>query len=432
MKKPQKHHTEAEMLRKKAEELLKKESFKTTSIHSEADPLKLINELQVHQIELEMQNEELVRAKEEADIAIRKYTELYDFAPSGYFTLSKESKIIELNLRAASMLGMERQRLLNTRFDTYLSNHSKPVFIPFLDEMEATHNNESCELTLSADGQKTQMYVIITGVLDEDHEHYNLTMVDNTERKKAELALLESGEKLFQLNADKDRFISILGHDLKNPFSNILGLSEILAGEINNLNKEEIVDIARHINESANITNKLLEDILMWARVQRGNISYQPHELAFADILKNILEILNPGACAKGIKISYANAAQINVYGDIDMLKTILLNLVSNAIKFTNNGGTINITAEKNYGHVTISVSDDGIGIEPDSLAKLFDISEVVTTKGTAGETGTGLGLLLCKEFVEKHGGKIWVESEAGKGSEFKFTLPVSTKHVST
>jgi two-component system sensor histidine kinase/response regulator len=112
------------------------------------------------------------------------------------------------------------------------------------------------------------------------------------------------------------------------------------------------------------------------------------------------------------------------------MLKTVLRNLVSNAIKFTNNGGAINITAEENPGNVTISVSDNGIGIKPNSLSKLFDISQIITTTGTAKETGTGLGLLLCKEFVEKHGGKIWVESEEGKGSDFKFTLPIFTEQA--
>jgi signal transduction histidine kinase len=243
---------------------------------------------------------------------------------------------------------------------------------------------------------------------------------------RAEQALKESEKQLLQLNVDKDRFISILGHDLKSPFNNILGFSEILTDEINSLNKDEIEDISYNINKSAKITNKLLEDILMWARTQQRNIPFKPQKLDFADICKNILEILNPGAYAKNITVYYSVADNINVYADIDMLKTIILNLVSNAIKFTNSGGRININAEENSGNVIISVSDNGVGITPDNLAKLFDISEVITTKGTAKETGTGLGLLLCKEFVEKHGGKIWVESEVGKGSDFKFTLPVS------
>ena len=251
-----------------------------------------------------------------------------------------------------------------------------------------------------------------------------------TERLETKQALEESERLLFQLNADKDRFISILGHDLKNPFNNIFGLSEVLTEEINSLNSDEIKEIAGNINKSAQIINKLLEDILLWARIQQGKIPFNPQKLNFTDICKNVLETLIPNANAKNINVNYSAADHINVFADIDMLKTVLRNLVSNSIKFTNYGGAINISAEENSENVTISVSDNGTGIPPDNLSKLFDISEVLTTKGTAKETGTGLGLLLCKEFVEKHGGKIWVESEYGKGSNFKFTLPIFTKQV--
>jgi len=253
-------------------------------------------------------------------------------------------------------------------------------------------------------------------------------IIDITDRKQAELALKESETRLHQLNVDKDRFISILGHDLKNPFSNILGLSEILTGEINSLNKDEITDIAKNINKSAQITNKLLEDILMWARTQQGKIPFKPQNFKFKDICKNNLEIIIQNAIAKNITINYTSSDKINIFADIDMLKTVIRNLVSNAIKFTNNGGIININAEQNSENVTISVSDNGVGISPDDLTKLFDITQILTTKGTKGETGTGLGLLLCKDFVEKHRGKIWVESEVGKGSDFKFTLPISVE----
>jgi PAS domain S-box-containing protein len=249
---------------------------------------------------------------------------------------------------------------------------------------------------------------------------------DITERKQAELALKKNEIRLRHLNADKDLFISILGHDLKNPFNNILGSSEVLIEDIRNLSTDEIEEIAKNINKSAKITNKLLEDILMWARTQQGSIPFKPQKCILKDNCKNILEILNPSAFAKNITIYDSSAEHINVFADSDMLKTILLNLVSNAIKFTNGGGSIHINSEKNSENIIISVSDNGIGISPDDLVKLFDISEVLSTKGTAGEKGTGLGLLLCKEFVEKHGGKIWVESEVGKGSDFKFTLPIS------
>jgi PAS domain S-box-containing protein len=251
------------------------------------------------------------------------------------------------------------------------------------------------------------------------------TCTDIENIKMAELVLKKNAEKLRQLNLDKDRFISILGHDLKTPFNNILGLSEVLIEEISNLNTDQVEVFARNINKSARITNKLLDDILMWSRAQQGSIPYQPKILSLSAICRNILEILNPGANAKNITIYDSSVDNIDVYADINMIKTILLNLVSNAIKFTNRGGKISINAVQNSENVTISVSDNGVGIPSDNLSKLFDISEVLSTKGTAGETGTGLGLLLCKEFVEKHGGRIWVESEVERGSEFKFTLPV-------
>jgi signal transduction histidine kinase len=228
-----------------------------------------------------------------------------------------------------------------------------------------------------------------------------------------------------KLNTDKDRFISILSHDLKSPFNNLLGLSEVLTEDIRKLDIDEIESIANNINKSARIAHNLLEDILMWARTQQGKIPFKPQKLSFRDIYINVFEILNPNAKAKNISINYSEQDKINIFADINMLKTVLRNLVSNAIKFTNSGGAINIIAEENSGNVTISVSDNGIGIKPDDLIKLFDISQVLTTTGTAKETGSGLGLLLCKEFVEKHGGKIWVESEVGRGSEFKFTLPL-------
>jgi len=255
------------------------------------------------------------------------------------------------------------------------------------------------------------IYIIIKYLLN----HYNI------ERKRAE----ENEKQLLQINTDKDRFISILGHDLKNPFNNILGFSEILTDEIDSLNKDEIKDIAHNINKSAQITYKLLDDILMWARAQQGKTPFSPQKLGFAEICNGAVEVLKPIADAKNISINYSKVDNITVFADRDMIKTIFRNLVSNAIKFTNNDGVININAEQTQSNITISVTDNGIGIASDNLVKLFDISDVLTTKGTAGETGTGLGLLLCKEFVEKHGGKIWVESEVGKGSDFKFKLPI-------
>jgi PAS domain S-box-containing protein len=311
-----------------------------------------------------------------------------------------------------------------------------PDDVHFLDEnfaaMMKDKTPSSLELRLiQPDGKFKWIQNNISPVIEDDKlVKLKGVIIDITDRKYTELVLKENEKKLHQLNVDKDRFISILGHDLKNPFNNLLGFSEVLTAEINSLNSDEIKEIAGNINKSARITNNLLEDILMWARTQQGSIPFKPQNLSLSATCENILEILNPNAKAKNITISYSATEHITVFADGDMLKVVLRNLVSNAIKFTNKKGTININATQTDSNVTISISDNGIGIKPDNLVKLFDISEVLSTTGTAKETGTGLGLLICKEFVKKHGGKIWVESEVGKGCDFKFTLPISVEQA--
>jgi signal transduction histidine kinase len=283
--------------------------------------------------------------------------------------------------------------------------------------LEFTSNNEN----LSAFHGEI-LIVLISGIIISLLLFVLSLALINTNMRSRQIQQLNS--QLEKLNADKDLFISILAHDLRSPFNAILGLSELLNDDIRKLDIDDIEDIAKTINKSARNSFNLLEDILMWARTQSGKIPFKPQKLSFAAIYKDVFEILYPNADTKNISINYTTDEDIFVFADIDMLKTILRNLVSNAIKFTNEGGTINISAVENSENTTISVSDNGIGINPDDLKKLFDISLVVSTKGTSDEKGTGFGLLLCKEFVDKHGGKIWAECEAGPGCDFKFTLP--------
>jgi signal transduction histidine kinase len=250
--------------------------------------------------------------------------------------------------------------------------------------------------------------------------------------KRADELILKNSElqQLLNLNADKDLFISILAHDLRSPFNVLLNLSELLITNITQQDIAEIENIGNQIFKSAQSTFNLLEDILIWARAQSGQVPFKPRILSLSDIYKDILEVFKSSADVKKIIINCSANDVLYVFGDPDMLKAVFRNLVSNAIKFTNRNGQVDIYPELDQKNVTIIISDNGIGIQPDNLAKLFDVSQIQTTIGTAEEKGTGLGLVLCKQFIEKHGGKIWVESEFGKGSKFKFTLPLLTDQV--
>lgn len=249
---------------------------------------------------------------------------------------------------------------------------------------------------------------------------------DITTRMNDEIKIRELNKKLALMNSDKDRFISILGHDLKSPFSNILGITEVLKQELHGLSQIEVEELVNNLNKSAKLTFNLLEDILMLTTSQQGKLPFDPQRLNIAQFFESIIDILNPTAFAKNITIHYSFNENIEVYADPYMLKIILLNLVTNAVKFSNTDGRIDLNATENNNEIMITVSDVGVGISPDNITRLFDISQVISTRGTNNEKGTGLGLIICKDFVEKHSGKIWVESEVNKGSDFKFTLPLS------
>ncbi len=245
---------------------------------------------------------------------------------------------------------------------------------------------------------------------------------------KHEKEIESQNEKLTELNATKDKIFSIIAHDLKSPFTSIFGFADMLIANIEGYDTGNIVQYLNNISGSAKNAYKLLENLLDWARSQTGNIQFKPENINLESLIIGIYDITSSSSFSKKIKVSFDINSEIEVLADSNMLNTILRNLVTNAIKYTHKGGNIKIDAATNANHVTISVIDNGIGIKPEKIAKIFDISDKSSLPGTEGERGTGLGLLLCKEFVEKHGGRIWVESEEQKGSKFHFTLPLSPK----
>jgi two-component system CheB/CheR fusion protein len=255
--------------------------------------------------------------------------------------------------------------------------------------------------------------------LDNTFLGYIGSCYDITENKNNEL-------KLIELNATKDKFFSIIAHDLRNPFSNILGFADLLNKNYAKYDAEKMEHITKQLYLSAKGTYNLLENLLEWSRTQSDKIPFEPKKINFLELCKTTVDDLSQNANSKNIILNCFVTEPIEIFVDRNMIKTVLRNLVSNAIKFTNNEGTINVFAEKNADNVTITVSDNGIGMDENSIVKLFELTRKQSTSGTADEKGTGLGLVICKEFVEKHHGKIWAESELGKGSDFKFTVPIS------
>jgi two-component system CheB/CheR fusion protein len=549
LKKKNNSLSEEEILRFKAEKELIKNPIKIGPLSVENDMTKLFHELQVHQIELKLQNEELIMAKAAADEIAEKYIALYDFAPIGYYTVSKEGRIIQLNVIGANILNSERRNLVGKKFEQFVTNDTKQIFNFFLKKVFETGIRETCEVNLQIlNGETPDVHIAFS--VAEKGDECRLTVLDTSERKKAERELIESErnyrnlinsgkfliwaagidrlcyffnqgwldftgrslaqeigngwtkgvhpddlERCFEIyssafdkrekfsmeyrmrrydgeylwivddgspsfnskeeftgylgqcyviderkqaelvinqqnehlkkpNSDKDRFMSILAHDLKSPFNGLLGLSGILLEKLHTYNISQIENIVNHINKTAKTTYSLMEELLMWIQSQSGKLAFEPKEVNIRAVCEEMVAVFQPVANEKEISIMFFESDEIVVYADLEMLKTILRNLVTNAIKFSNRKGEIKIYAEHKEAIISISVSDKGVGISEEDVSKLFDITVLHSNPGTALEKGTGLGLLLCKEFAEKHGGKIWVKSVLGKGSTFTFTLP--------
>ncbi len=253
-----------------------------------------------------------------------------------------------------------------------------------------------------------------------------------TEQISEHKSIERIAQELLESNTTKDKFFSIIGHDLRTPLNGLMGYAEILFNEYDNLTKEEIKEFAGHIIEITQSTNNLLNNILEWSRLQNGKIAFYPKICNFKNISQKIVNVLQASAANKGIKIFNRIDDCLEVFIDSNMISSILINLISNAIKFSNFGGTIEINSKILEEMIIVSVSDKGIGIKPEDLCKIFDPKVSFSTAGTAKEKGTGLGLLLCKEFTKFHKGNIWTESELGKGTTFSFSIPVDKSIINS
>jgi signal transduction histidine kinase len=424
MNKPEKITNKSDKLREAAEKLISKKKKGTEAALSETDNLKLIHELEVHQLELEMQNEELKQAREKAELAEKKYTELYDFAPAGYLTLTKEGEISELNFSAALLLGKERSYLIEKRFALFVSADTRAEFNTFIQNIYQTKSKGSCEVKLLTN-EDSAKHVLMKGIISNANENCLVTLVDITDLKIAEAKIKKANEALIKLNAEKDKFFSIIAHDLRSPISSFMELTRFISEEVADLTTADIKRITTSMTTSTRKLYGLLENLLQWSKFHQNLIPFNPKLVQLLPLVNESLETIMESAASKEIVITNTIPRETALWADSVMLQSVIRNLVSNAVKFTPKGGEITLSAktaeEKN---VEISVKDTGIGMNPKMAKNLFQLNQQVNRKGTEGEPSSGLGLILCKEFVEKHGGKIWAESVEGKGSTFFFTIP--------
>ncbi len=255
-------------------------------------------------------------------------------------------------------------------------------------------------------------------------------VAQNAELKELNAGLEEKvavrTQELAELNRTKDKFFSIIAHDLKNPFNTLLGFSELLLENMSMFSAAQIEEYISIIFETSRSSYSLLENLLDWSRSQTGRIQILPQEIDLHRLASDNLRLLESLAFKKDIVLHNDVYPGTKAWGDFNMVNTVVRNLLSNAVKYTSQGGKIIVDCEFVEEGIKMGISDTGIGIKPENAAKLFRIDQNYSTKGTADETGTGLGLILCKEFIEKNLGSIGVTSEFGKGSNFYFTLPLS------
>jgi len=391
------------------------------------DIQRLVYLLQVHQVELEHQNEELRIAHEELEVSRNKYVNLFDFSPTPYFTLDPDGIIKESNLSASKMFKIDRNKLIGKRFDTFIPMDEKVNFNSFIKAVFNSTTKHSCGLNI-INKDNRQFHVLLEGleVVDtlEPEKKCQVALIDLTEYKRVEDSLKKTNEELQVLHLSKDKFFSIIAHDLRSPFQSLLGFSEILANEIDTLSNEEIVIFSKGLNDDLRNIYGLLDNLLQWSMIQRNMLEHNPENVNLYDLANKIIGISNQIAKEKNISVFNNIENGTFVYADNIMLRSVIQNLLFNAIKFTEKEGRIVISSIEKSNLIEVSVEDTGKGIPTSQIPGLFSFNKIFTTNGTAGESGTGLGLPLCKEFVERNDGRIWVESEHGKGSKFIFTLP--------
>ena len=334
---------------------------------------------------------------------------------------------VEVNDKFYSLLGFEKSEVINkTVIDLGILTPKEIDAIMLKADSNGNVTNVEADLK-TKNGDIKHVLLSAENIFIQDKKYRFTVVNDITELKKAEKEIKLKNEELSILNAEKDKFFSIIAHDLRSPFNGFLVLTEIMAVDLPNLSMNQIQKYAAEIKKSASNLFRLLNNLLEWSQIQKGSVSFSPSTINVVSMVDECICLVEESAKIKEIEIVINIPDSLEIFADINMLQTIIRNLFSNAIKFTHKGGKVIFSTKLiNNDGIEISIKDTGIGMSQNMIDDLFKIDVKSIRLGTEGELSTGLGLLLCKEFVEKHKGKIWVESIVNVGTTFSFSIPLN------
>ena len=447
MKKNNTNQDKYNKLRQRAEVKLDSEKpvdIQDMRIYETYETYALLHELQVHQIELEMQNEELKHANAQAENSLSKYYELYDLAPIGYFTVNEQGKILEVNQAGADLLEVKTRYLLNNYFQNYIAEDCLSLYNTFRMKVLESKAKQNCEIRLLKK-EKVQFHAQITGIVVKSHTESEsqmwLSVFDITDRRrieeaKEEVRILHDEEEKYKLlnqmlmfDKLKTEYFVNVSHELRTPLNVILSSLKLLEFKKSSLQVDATLKLDKHIStikQNCYRLLRLINNIIDITKIESGFFEIHLTNCNIVSVVEDITLSVGEYIEGKGVVLLFDTEVEEKLTAcDPDKIERIILNLLSNAVKFTKSGGSISVNVFEREEAVEIIVSDTGIGIPKDMQELIFQRFRQVDTSLTKEQEGSGIGLSLVKSLVDMHGGNITVESEYGKGSKFIVRLPV-------